>query len=201
MEYYTNDQLYEYFQTEIKTASEKKIAELKAEINKMKAEGRKKIEAELQASFAEEAEIEQKEIRTDYSFELNRIQTDNARKLMGRRQELLNSVFAEVETKVLAFMKTKAYVDLMNEKVKGLKKIFGDSLIQFQISPKDEAIKGVIEKALPGKNEIQENPEIRFGGFFADNKAKGIEVDETLGFRLNEKKQWFYETSNLYIKK
>jgi len=201
MEYFSSDQLYKYFESEIKSSANAKMNQLRKEIDELKAQELKKIDDELKASIDQALAFELKELKTDHSYEINHIMTDNARVLMNKRLELLNSVFDDVKKKLLSFSKSQAYQTLMSKKVEALNHVFQDQKVTFDIKNDDDLLKEVIQKKFKGTIEIQTNDKIRFGGFFARCVKKGIEVDETLDFKLDDKKQWFYEKSNLYIKK
>lgn len=201
MEYFSSEQLYKYFESEIKSSANSKMNQLRKEIDELKARELKKIDDELKESIDQALSLELKELKTDHSYEINRIMTDNARILMNKRLELLNSVFDDVKKKLLAFSSTEAYTKLMKKKIAVLNQVFKDQEVVFDIKKGDSLLTEVINHDFLGKYTIQTNEKIQFGGFYAACIKKGIEVDETLDFKLDDKKQWFYEKSNLYIKK
>lgn len=201
MEYQSNDQLFQYFQKEIKEASEKRMEELKEEIESIKTVELKKIDDELKDSFNHDLELQVKELKTDHSYEMNKLMSENAKELMNKRQELFVSIFEEVKSKLLKYIKTKDYLAAMTKKVDEINKLFVKDGIVFTVMKNDEVVKDAIARSFKGKYKIETSDQIQIGGFLAACLAKGIELDQTLDTLLEAKKQWFYEKSNLYIKK
>jgi vacuolar-type H+-ATPase subunit E/Vma4 len=120
---------------------------------------------------------------------------------MNKRTELLNSVFNEVKSKLLLFLKTEDYKSLMSKKIDNLNTLFKDKKVVFNIMKNDKLLTSAIKDNFHSEYEIKTTDKILLGGFFADCNELGIEADETLDFKLDDKKQWFYEKSNLYINK
>jgi len=201
MEYYSSDQLFKYFSAEIKSSANAKMNQLRKEIDELKAVQLKKIDEELKSSVERALTLELKEADTDYSYEINRILMENSKKLMNKRTELLNSVFNEVKSKLLLFLKTDEYKSLMNIKVESLNTLFKNKKVIFNIMKNDKLLTDAIKNNFHSEYEIKSTDKIVLGGFFADCNELGIEVDETLDFKLDDKKQWFYEKSNLFINK
>lgn len=200
MEYFSSEQLFKYFQEEIKEASEKRINQLRKEIEELKAKELKKIDDELRESIYHGLEIELKELKTDHSYEMNKVMTENARLLMNRRQELLLSVFEEVKEKLAKYMKTDDYVKNMTKKIEKTQNLFSKDEVIFSIKKTDQLLEKTIKSVFTGAFTIEYSENIQIGGFLAACKKKGIEIDDTLDYLLEDKKQWFYEKSNLYIK-
>lgn len=201
MEYLTSEELLKYFEKEIHEVSQKRIDELKAEINQIKQTELDKIDQDLKESIDHDLELELKDLKTDHSYEMNQLLTENAKELMNYRQVLFQSVFDEVKGKLSTFISSKEYVDLLTNKVKKLNTIFKKDNIIFFVKKDDKAIQSVIKNEFEGTYQIEPSESIQIGGFFARCEKKGIELDETLDSILESKKQWFYEKSNLFIKK
>ncbi|MGE0003887.1 MAG: hypothetical protein AB7S88_05460 [Candidatus Izemoplasmatales bacterium] len=120
---------------------------------------------------------------------------------MNKRLELLNLVFEEVKDQVLAFVKSAPYKEELKRKIASLSDVFGEDEVVFSIAKGDKMAKTAIEESHLGKSKVEETESIALGGFFARVIEKGVEIDETIDFRLEDKRRWFYEKSNLYIKK
>lgn len=201
MEYLSSEQLLKYFEKEIHEASQKRIDELTKEINDIKSAEIAKIDEDLKESINHDLELELKDLKTEHSYEMNKLLTENAKELMIRRQDLFQSVFDEVRKKLKSFLQTDEYQELLSSKVKKLNPLFEHDEIVFYIKNGDSLIEDVIKKEFIGKFKIEKSSSIELGGFFAGCEKKGIELDETLDSILESKKQWFYEKSNLFIKK
>ncbi len=199
MDYYSNDQLLEYFENEISNASKKRLTALRKEIDELKERQLKRVDEDIKMSVNRSLEIELREINTDHSFEINKIKSENSRILMNKRQELLTDIFKEVGKRILLFAKSEKYGQLMEAKlIKFFEKFSGKDVV-FQIKEGDTILQKVIDNTYKGKHKIEFTDSIEYGGFLIACYEMGIEIDETLDFKLNEKKHWFYEESNLYI--
>lgn len=199
MEYYSNDQLYKYFENEITNASKKRLSALRKEIDELKERQLKRVEEDIKAAVNRSLEIELREVNTDHSFDINKIKSENSKILMNKRQELLKDIFVEVGKRILLFVKSDKYGLLMANKLKELSKRFSGKEVVFQLKKDDKILFDTIEKFYQGKYKVEQSESIQLGGFLIDCYEMGIEIDETIDFKLNEKKQWFYEESNLYI--
>lgn len=200
MEYLSDEQLFQYFQKEINESKQKRINKLRKEIDGIKEKELKIIHQELDENIQHALRLELKELRTNHSFEINKINTENSRNLMKKRQELLQLVFDEVSQKLKKYLKSKEYEAKMKEKILGLENTFQHQEVQFQIGDNDTILENVIKSVYQGKNKIEKVDSIMHGGFIVSCLDKGIEIDETIDNRLLEKKEWFYENSNLFIK-
>lgn len=200
MEYTSSEQLYQYFANEIKETASKKMAKLRKEIADLKATELQKIEEEIKSSVDHALGLELKELKIDHSTELNRLAGENAKALMKRRLELLDAVFAEVQSKLIAFTNTLDYQWLMEKKFSAVEKVFSNDKLNFEIRPSDTALKRWIELKFPSSTVSVSN-RIEIGGFFVSSPTRGIELNETLDAKLEEQKQAFFEKSNLFIRK
>ena len=201
MEYLSSEQLLRYFEKEIHEASKKKIDELKKEIDAIKSAEIAKIDEDLKESISHDLDLQLKDLKTDHSYEMNKLLTENAKELMIRRQELFQSVFIEVKKKLLSFIHTEDYKKLLSSKIHKINPLFEQDEIIFYVKTDDSSIEEVIKSEYKGKYSIEKSSSIELGGFLAGCIKKGIELDETLDTILESKKQWFYEKSNLFIKK
>ncbi|MBN2504023.1 MAG: V-type ATP synthase subunit E [Bacilli bacterium] len=200
MDYYTNEQLYRYFENEIKKSAAKQSEALRNEIADLKDKELKKIQKELQDSIENATKLEMKELQVDHSYEINRIISDNSRKLMKRRLELLENVFSEAEAKLLKFVGSKEYEKLMEEKLLRIADKFSKCSIIFSLKPSDKALAEYLKANYKHKYSIAFDPEIKIGGFAVLCEELGVEIDETIDHRLKDQKEWFYANSNLFVK-
>mgnify|MGYP001339499085 CR=1 FL=1 len=198
MEYYTNEQLYKYFEDEIERNADKQMEALKAEIASMKKQALEKIKTDLSESSNKEMETRIKDMKTDHIQAMNRISYDYSHQLMQKRQELLERVFVAVKQKLADFIIKPEYADLMKKKLAGtLDKLAGGE-IAFTIRKGDKTLKKIIGETCKEKFVINESLEITIGGFDAISKKHAMEIDETLDSALADRKEWFYSQADLF---
>lgn len=200
MDYYNNEQLYHYFENEIKKSAAEQTEQLKKEIADQRDKELSKIQKELKESIDSAAELEIKELQVDHSYEINRIISENSRSLIKRRQELLENVFAEAKIKLAKFVFSKDYGKLIESKLQNIVDKFSDYSVIFRIKPDDQILLGILQSTYKHPFTVQSDSEISIGGFSVICEQLGIEMNETLDQRFNEQKEWFYANSNLYVK-
>ncbi|MFW6298978.1 MAG: V-type ATP synthase subunit E [Bacillota bacterium] len=200
MEYNTNQDLYNYFTHEIERIGEQQIEALRKEMDEKKRRELKRINDEIEKKMDKYLDRELRSLNTDFSSEINRIHTENHRKLMDKRRGLLQEVFSEAEKKIQAFVESKDYRALMKKQVQKALDFLDAKDIVFVIKEDDETLRNVLKDDFENAYEIETDADIRFGGFKAKSQQKGLETDETFTRKLEEQKEWFYANSNLFIR-
>ncbi len=200
MDYNTNERIYIYFENEIKRLSAKQAEALRKEITDLKDKELKKIEKELKENIENAAKREIKELRVDHSYEINKILTENSMKLRKRRQEMLEVVFTEVQTRLMKYVTSADYKEMINNKLKDVADKFSGCSVVFKVCSTDKIIVSCLKENYRHKYAIETDPKIKIGGFAIFCDTMNIEIDETIDFRLKEQKEWFYAKSNLYVK-
>lgn len=200
MEYRSNQDLYNYFTHEIDRIGEQQIEALRKEMDEKKRREMKRINDEIEQRNHKYLDRQLRSLNTDFSSEINRIYTDNHRKLMDKRKGLLQAVFKAAEDKLEAFVESDEYRSLMKKRIQKTIEFLDASDIVFFIKEDDTVIPDIIQKDHDGAYETEKTQDIRFGGFKARSPEKGLETDETFNRKLEEQKEWFYANSNLFIR-
>ncbi len=200
MDYYTNEQLYRYFENEIKTSAARQSEALRKEIADLKDKELKKIQKDLQESIDNATRLEMKELQVDHSYEINKIVMESSRKLMKLRQQLLEEVFTEAETKLRDFVASEEYAKLMEKKLSDILEKFSKCSVVFSVKPGDQALTEMLKRNYHHEYFLEYDPEIKIGGFSVFCAKLGVEIDETIDHRLKDQKEWFYANSNLFVK-
>lgn len=200
MEYRSNQDLYNYFTHEIERIGEQQIEALRKEMDEKKRREMKRINDEIEQRNSKYLDRQLRSLNTDFSSEINRIYTDNHRKLMDKRKGLLQAVFKAAEDKLEAFVKSDEYRALMKKRIQASVDLLDASDIIFFTKKDDPVISDIIKKDHDDAFEIRETQDIRFGGFKARSPEQGLEADETFNRKLEEQKEWFYANSNLFIR-
>lgn len=120
---------------------------------------------------------------------------------MEKRLSLLNHVFEQVLNKLISYTTSDEYRDNMNKRMDEACKVLDCNDVVLIVRKGDKVIKEVFEKRKNSRAKLVESYQIEIGGFIASSEKLGIEINETLDVRLEEKKQWFFENSNLFIRK
>lgn len=201
MDYVTNEQLYNYFKSEIETLGQKEIDELRGEMKDLKEEEIRKITTRLREKYQKRERYKLRELNTDHSTQINKINQKNHRLLMEKRQTLLEKIFDEVRKRLEAHVDTDAYMEQMIEKIKALYETFGKENVVFYIGEHDTRLKKAITEHFPDHDGIHAVSHITIGGYVAECEAKGLRADETLDTCLRDNRDWFYANADLFIRK
>ncbi|MBR0575349.1 V-type ATP synthase subunit E [Proteiniclasticum sp. BAD-10] len=198
MQYNTLEELEAYFKQEIRKVSEKELEEVRREIEKIK----NKVVTELEETAKLNAKIivdqELKEIDSDHAISLSRLADDNNRRLMAKRQELTEGLFADVRNKLLAYAATDDYKTMMGEKTRKLAQRFRADAVLI-VGKRDESLLPELLRSFSEGTQGTVDPQIELGGFRLEVKKDRIIVDETFDSTLNEEREKFYANSNLII--
>ncbi len=116
------------------------------------------------------------------------------RDLLQLRQKLVEDLFKEVESKLVAFVESEDYCSYLKKKIEEIQSEGGI----FQVRKKDITLMSelVAEKQL--KCQVEEG-EINLGGFRYIQQKERIEIDSTLDTSYEEQKVWFRSHSHLMV--
>lgn len=168
--------------TEIEAKAERETAESKDEFEQKLKESTDK---QLQLSY-EDIQNKTADIKKQTKRELSKIGLDNKRILIGKRNDLLQSIFKNVESKILDFVKTQDYQDLLLDEVEAFSNKYELSDVEIHVGCADFNKAMYIEKAykLPCTTILDTN--ILLGGFAVKDSKGSLYYDYTLGNKLLE---------------
>jgi len=198
--YYNEDQLKRYFEKAIQRESDKQVEKLRKEINGIYSREIKKVKEDLAIKKQVQLSKAIRDVQVDYQDKINKIGVGYDEKLIKKRTEMTNYVFNHVEKKLVDFILKPEYEELMVSKTKELKTSIGDKKVSFKIGLEDIKLEKIIQKEFGLKSTIERTEDIHLGGFQALLFDDEIEIDETIDTKLNERKQWFYMNSKLFIR-
>ncbi len=119
--------------------------------------------------------------------------------LFNRREEILQSVFANVRNRLAEFRKSDKYKSFMIETVlQGLEKA-GQGELQVYADNEDIPLVEEIRAKAGALFEISESEEELLGGCLIRNKTKGFLLDFSFAKSLNDEKAAFLENYGLSI--
>jgi len=199
MAYYNEDELYNYFEKAINEQAEKRLAELRKEIDYAYAKAMKRVREDLILEKNLELNKGLGELRSTYQNKINQIGVGYDEQLIKKRLEMSKVVFSEVIEKIKSFVKTKKYETYVKNKIDNVLKSVAKSDYVFKVSPKDSKISDII-LSLDKNFKVEKDPTIVYGGFILYLPKQNIEINETIDQRLDEQKDWFYKHSKLFIR-
>ena len=162
-------------------------AYVSSELKKAKRKARREISA---SQFSALDKLNERN-NTDL-FEAERAETV---RLIQRRQEITDEVFAESAERIRRFTATEDYRKLLLALANELAAVLGTDSV-FYIRPAD---KGYVNDLLPYCSKVLTDDSIQLGGIKAVSKQKGLAADHTLDGRLRQQRQLFCEKSGLSV--
>lgn len=124
---------------------------------------------------------------------------DLRRDLLLRREEITNSVFHNVKTRLIAYTATAEYEKHFLETAQRLAKEHPYSDSTIQVRRQDYAFASKLDEIFGKGCRIIVSDNIEIGGLRLMNQLVGVFVDETLDNRLREQRPWFYSNSGLTV--
>ena len=198
MQYNTIEELEEYFKSEIEKVSQSEIKKIQREIENIKNKNIK----ELEATARDNAEIivsqEVKTMDSEHAIALSRMADDNQRKLMKKRQDLIDNLFVEIREKLVRYTETNDYKVKLKDKIALLSSQYqSDGVLRLAV--KDMNLADELNENFSGHINVKPDPSIKIGGFILEFHQDKIIIDETYDARLKEEREMFYANSELII--
>ena len=201
MGYFNEDQLQKYFQKAIDAKANEKIAQLRAEIDKLYDRGIKKVKEDVQIKKQLEVSKALKDVQVEYQDKINSIGFRYDESLISERKKMTDYIFDEVTKELNDFIKTKKYEDLMSKKIQKIVDKHEKDPIRFLIKTNDNVLADLLVKKYKNVYPFDYSNKIKLGGFVATISTQKIEYDETIDSKLEDRRIWFYQNSNLFIRK
>lgn len=201
MEYSSRESLIKYFEDEIKRMSDADIAKLKKEIDADKQKELARMELEVQHQVSLSLGVELQDVKEKYRMDVNAVLAENAAKLHERRSAIAEEVFSSVTAKIRDFVAGPDYPRHLETKLAEIRGIFPGEELTVIARKGDKAVGEAARKVLGPEVPVVFEDSIRLGGFRVHGNQSLREDDETFDFKLEQKKEWFYANSRLFIKK
>lgn len=188
----------DYFVEEIKRVSQLEIDALDEQIQKAHEESFAQMQKELASEAAYERESRLKELESEQSIELSKLQERLHHDLLAQRSKIADEVFAAVRAKLMDFTKSREYETYLLDKVKKAAALgYGEACLY--VGKKDSDRLAALCETF-GKCEGKIDEDIVLGGLRVEYRAQGIVLDESFDTSLEEQKEWFYANAGLYVK-
>lgn len=192
-------QLLDYFKKEIAREAAKERETIMEEAKTIRENALEKIRHEASVDAKNQMEREINEIILENKKEISRMQRQINQNLIAKRQELQTQIFAEVRKVLVDFTKQDEYVSFIEKNIASLPEVIYDGDVVVSISKADEALFKKVSSQFKKEVKIVSDAKVEIGGFIATNLSQGMIVDNSLDYRLENQKEWFYNHSGLVI--
>lgn len=195
----TSEELKACFQQEIDANSQKRILQLRQEMEAIKM----RTEQELMEEASERAERwyaqEEEELCAEHAVAMSHLNDDNHRRLMKERDTLVQGLFERVKEQIQAFHHSDAYVKEIKRKLELYTASHDVKGAVLMLGSEDESLLPAFLKVLGKGCTGQVDDTILLGGYRLIMEAKGRLIDETYDSAINEARANFLQTSGLTI--
>lgn len=135
----------------------------------------------------------------EHNEEISKAIVESKEAMFNRRDEIIRSVFANVEKRLQEFVKGKEYPAWIEKTLSSALQEAGDGRIAVTVSEEDLELFKQIRTRLGAGFELSESDEDIIGGFLITNMDKGLIWDYTFLNRLNQERAAFLERTALNI--
>ncbi|WP_312654331.1 V-type ATP synthase subunit E family protein [Proteiniclasticum sp.] len=198
MQYNTIEELEEYFKNEIERVSQGEIKKIQTEIHNIENRNIRELEETARNNAEIIVNQEVSSMDSEHAISLSRMADDNQRKLMKKRQELINNLFLEIREKLVEYTKTDDYKEKMKERIRLLSTQYHSEGI-LKLALKDMKLADELSAGFSGQTVVRPDESIEIGGFILEYHQDRIIINETYDARLKEEREMFYANSELII--
>ncbi len=192
-----NSKTNSFLQAIEKYAEEQKNA-MRAEVEAFREEQLARANEEGTAAAFAFIQTEKASFTAALAKEKSQKETAVKRELFGKRNKMVESLFAEAEKKICNFVKSNKYKGYIEESAKAIGAYVGDAETVVYLSSRDVSYTPVVKKYI--KNcTVQPDDTIRLGGIKANCAEMSIMLDETLDTKLEIQKKRFVAESGFTV--
>lgn len=182
----------------INEASREQKSAMIEETEKLKQQKLNEARETAEKKYEEYIFAASSKIADNDGVETEQLSLNLKKKVLGVRQEITDSVFADVTEKIKSFVLTDDYKKMLlasAEKMLGICK--GEELVIY-LNSRDMKYADDI-KALSDTIKIEADAKIALGGIYGVCKERSVKLNDLLETRLSVLREQFYENSGLSL--
>ena len=188
-----SEKIFMTMSEEIKNESQQTINDILAEVKSIEDQAMASIKMEAKKNADMRLKQELDDIHSQAASEISELNSQRMKKLIRKRDEYVESIFAEVLKELKLFTESKDYRAYLENKAKQAgKSQFMNAVIY--VREEDLQYTDLINVLL------QSSENIHIGGMIIEDQQSDLVLDETLEFALKTQKEWFNKNSGLVIR-
>lgn len=199
MENATNDQKLSKFMQAITAYAEEQSRAMHREVEAFKEERLQRAEEEVLRESYALIQTEQNEIHRALSREMSLREMQARHALLGRRRDMMDSIFDRARRKLRDYAATPAYGEGLTRSMRRMTAMLPADGSVYAVAPRDEAYLPALRALCPAGSRVEMAADIELGGLRGLNAAAGVLLDDTLDSRLEQQRDWFTDHSGLTI--
>lgn len=195
-----NEQVFLYMKEEIERLANKEEAELISAMKKAKNEIYEQLVMEAKKEASIEYDVKLKEIKKETSSDNVEKSAEYTKTLVQKREAYVSTIMEEVKQKVIQFIHSDNYLEYL---LKSLKEAKGTrEFVQpvLYVSLEDMKYQKELVAAFGSDIAVEQHSKDILGGFILVDSSRGLYVDHSFDFILENQKTWFYDNSGFTLK-
>ncbi|MBQ8209615.1 MAG: V-type ATP synthase subunit E [Clostridia bacterium] len=169
------------------------------ETENFKLQQLEKAKADAQKLYDEYVIAATERIALEDGIEAQKLSLLHKKQVIQARQEITDSVFANVTERIKEFTKTDAYGEMLVASAKKMVQLCDGCRIIIYMRSEDAKYENAI-KAVSENISTAVDGSITLGGIYCVCNEKSIRLNDCLETKLENQKEWFYENSGLYLR-
>lgn len=190
----------EQFRQSIMRQADVQIAKIDAELESFRANELGKCKDDARGNSHHMLDEERLRIEHEAGQRVSARRSELRRQLYARRSQLTDDLFAQARARLGDFVSGPDYPDYLRKKAgkaSGLRR--GGEEVVLQVRPEDLRYEKDLIQACGAPCRVEAAEAIALGGLLVSLPESGRAADETLDAALEAQRQWFYETSELFL--
>ena len=194
-----SEKIFMTMSEEIRNESQQTINDILAEVKSIEDQAMASIKMEAKKNADMRLKHALDDIHSQAASEISELNSQRMKKLIRKRDEYVESIFAEVLKELKLFTESKDYRAYLENKAKQAgKSQFMNAVIY--VREEDLQYTDLIKKAYGRNVLLQSSENIHIGGMIIEDQQSDLVLDETLEFALKTQKEWFNKNSGLVIR-
>ena len=189
----------EYFEREIMNRVKAESEAIRAETQRMKDEALEQEKARLYDELYNDIQAKVTQIRKETAGEIAHETQRMKQALYRQREQYLAELLAEARVELVSFCKSGAYREFLLGRVRSLARDWRMDGSVVKVRADDLHYEADIRALYPGCTVEADDAAVPVGGVVLVNRARGVEIDLSLGAALAQQKDWFYHNSNFML--
>lgn len=195
-----SDEKISKFVQAITSYAEEQSRKIHQEVEDFKAERLKEAERKVLADVYQLIHREQAELHNEMSREMSRRELAARQKLIGRRSEMMASVFRDAAERLREYTASAEYPGVLRRSVaETAERLPADGTVFYLSAADMEKHAAALRDVCPAGSSLAAADDIRIGGVRAVNQKAGLLIDDTLDSKLDLQRDWFTRESGLTV--
>lgn len=194
-----SDEKVSKFVQAITDYAEEQRQKIHQEVEDYKIERLTQAEQEVLADAYDLIQRERMELKNNASREMSRRELDARKKLLGKRRDMTETIFAEVKEQLAAYTATPEYRSPSRTRCTAMAARDARRGHRVRGGAPGRGADPDLTALCPAGSRVETSADIHLGGLRGLNAATGMLADDSLDTKLDIQREWFAKTSGLTV--